>query len=338
MGPERSRGRALICAFVAAAAGAAAILAQETVIRVDVNLVRVIATVKDAAGNLVGSLDAGDFEITDNGVPQKISVFERRTQQPLSVALMIDTSGSTGKDLKSEIESIQKFLKAFFAEGNAEDRVAIFSFNYEVMKRSGFTRNRRGLEHSLRGLRGEAGTALYDAVYLASEELENREGRRVIVIVTDGSDTVSRKDFHASLKAAHLVDAVIYPIVIVPITNDAGRSTGGENALITMAERTGGRTFFPDLGAALDKAFVEILRDLRTQYFLGFYPKDVPPAKDPFHKLGIRVRRPGLQVLARTGYYGVSEASAVSPPGSLFSSEFQPVARRHARRGQQEKE
>jgi Ca-activated chloride channel family protein len=240
-------------------------------------------------------------------------VFERQTQQPLSIALMIDTSGSTGKDLKSEVESIRKFLRAFFAEGHPEDRIAIYTFNYEVSKRAGYTRNREGLERGLRGLRGEAGTALYDAIYLGSEELEQREGRRVIVLVTDGADTVSRKNFHAALKAAHLADAVIYPIVVVPITNDAGRSTGGENALITISQRTGGRTFFPDVGAALDTAFVEILRDLRTQYFLGFYPRKVPSTKDPFHRLTIRVRRPDLQVLARSGYYGVSESSAVPP-------------------------
>jgi Ca-activated chloride channel family protein len=282
-------------------------LAQEPLIRVDVSLVRVLATVKNPAGELVGSLAREDFEILDNGVPQKISVFERQTQQPLSIALLIDTSGSTAKDLKSEVESIGKFLRAAFAEGRPEDRVAVYSFNYEVVKRSGFTRNRGGLEKSLRGLRGEAGTAVYDAIFLASEELESREGRKVIVIVTDGSDTASRKDFHGALKAAHLADAIIYPIVVVPITNDAGRSTGGENALVTMAARTGGRAFFPDVGAALDTAFGDILRDLRTQYFLGYYPKDVPPPKDPFHRLDVRVRRPGLQVVSRNGYYGVSD-------------------------------
>jgi Ca-activated chloride channel family protein len=98
--------------------------------------------------------------------------------------------------------------------------------------------------------------------------------------------------------------------VVVPITNDAGRSIGGENALITMAQRTGGRAFFPEAGPALDTAFAEILRDLRTQYFLGFYPKDVPPSRDPFHRLEVRVNKPGLAVSSRNGYYGASDVAA----------------------------
>jgi Ca-activated chloride channel family protein len=332
MGRTRSRGAAVRNA----AAGlllASFLLGQEAVIRVDVNLVRVLATVKDSAGELVGSLTPDDFEVRDNGVPQRIAVFERYTQQPLSVSLLVDTSGSTAKDLKYEIDSINKFLHAFFAEGNAEDRIALYSFNYEVMKHAGFTRNRRGLERALRGLRAQAGTAVYDAIFLASEEIEDREGRRILVIVTDGSDTMSRKDFHGALKAAQLADAVIYPIVVVPISNDAGRSTGGENALITMAQRTGGRAFFPDAGPALDAAFAEVLRDLRTQYFLGFYPKDVPRARDPFHRLDVRVRKPGLQVSARSGYYGKSDGAAASgwSGGPQPPSGAAPVADRQQR-------
>lgn len=316
MGQQRARSGRLsgACALLLACAGVST--AQETVIRVDVDLVRVIATVKNTAGEAVGSLTAEDFEILDNGVPQKVAVFERRTEQPLNVALLIDTSGSTAKDLKSEVASLEKFFRAFFAEGNPDDRVGVYSFNYEVKALSPFTRNRGGLERSLRGLKGEAGTAVYDAIYLASESLEAREGRRVIVIVTDGSDTASSTDFHGALKAAHMADAVIYPIVVVPITNDAGRSIGGENALVTIAARTGGRAFFPDV-TALDTAFTEILRDLRTQYFLGFYSKDVPPTNNPFHTLTVRVRQPGLQVLTRNGYYGVSGQAAGTPGGRI---------------------
>jgi Ca-activated chloride channel family protein len=315
---------------------AGALCAQEPLIRVDVNLVRVIATVKNPAGELVGSLTAEDFEIEDNGVPQKVAVFERHTQQPLSVALLVDTSGSTAKDLKSEVEAIGRFLRAFFSEGNPEDRVAVYTFNYEVRARSTFTRNRGGLEKSLRGLKGEAGTAVYDAIYLASEALESREGRKVIVVVTDGSDTASRTDFHAALKSAHIADAVIYPIVVVPITNDAGRSTGGENALITMAARTGGRPFFPDV-PSLDQVFVEILRDLRTQYFLGFYPKDVPPSDNPFHRLEVRVRRPGLQVLARSGYYGNSGQTPGHSQGRISIAPQRALEKQPAKRSRQEK-
>src|SRR5229473_6906683 len=283
--------------------------AQETTFRVDVNLVRILATVKDNAGRLVGTLNKEDFTVLDNGAPQQIAVFERRTEQPLLVSLLIDNSGSTAKDLKYEIESVNRFLRALFSEGNPKDALALYSFNYEVRMLANFTRSQATLERSLRGIKGEAGTSLYDAIWLASRELEDRDGRKVIVVVTDGGDTTSSKDFHAALKAAQLADAVIYSVLVMPITNDAGRNIGGENALTTLGARTGGRVFAPSLGPGVDKAFTDILKELRTQYLLGFYPKNVPLTSDPFHKLEITVRGGDLRVSARNGYYGETESS-----------------------------
>jgi len=299
----------LILSFLAAAAASA----QQADIRVDVNLVRVVATVKDAAGQLVGSLSKDDFTILDNNVPQQVAAFERHTEQPLSVSLLIDISGSTAKDLKYEVESITKFLHALFAEGNPKDAVALYSFNYQVIRQNYFTRNAQSIEHYLHTLRGEAGTSLYDAIYLASRDLENRSGRRVLVIVTDGGDTTSTMDFHAALEAAQLADSVIYPILVVPIPNEAGRNVGGENALTTLSLGTGGHVFAPTLGAEMDKAFTHLIEDLRTQYLLAYYPKDVPLTKNRFHRLDVRVRNPALRVLARNGYYGEAEGSSGSP-------------------------
>jgi Ca-activated chloride channel family protein len=125
-----------------------------------------------------------------------------------------------------------------------------------------------------------------------------------MVIVTDGGDTTSVKDFHTALDSAQLANASIYPVLVVPITNDAGRNLGGEHALTTMALGTGGRVFEPTLGTALDTAFSDIIKDLRTQYLLAYYPKDVPPTKNRFHRLQVRTRRPDLRVTARNGYYG----------------------------------
>lgn len=290
---------------------------QAADIRVEVNLVRILATVKNPAGQLVGSLDKSDFTVFDNGVPQQISIFERRTEQPLSVALLIDISGSTAKELKYETESVSRFLRALFSEGNPNDAVALYSFNYQVVKQNHFTRNHGSLEHSLKTLKAEAGTSLYDAIYLTAQDLENREGRRVMIIVTDGGDTTSSKDFHAALQSAQLADAVIYPVLVVPITNDAGRNIGGENALTTLAAGTGGRVFLPSVGAELDRAFTEIILDLRTQYLLAYYPKDVPLTKNRFHQLKVRVSRPNLQVLARNGYYGEAEGGSRPANGKI---------------------
>src|SRR5689334_8319906 len=153
------------------------LLSAQEIIRVNVNLVHVTATVKNAAGALVGNLKKEDFEIFDNGVRQEIALLQRQTEQPLSVALLIDTSGSTAKDLKYETDSAARFLHALLAEGHPEDAVALYSFNYDVTE-GRFTHNYRSLETSLKTLHGEAGTALYDAIFFASRALEPREGRK----------------------------------------------------------------------------------------------------------------------------------------------------------------
>jgi Ca-activated chloride channel family protein len=300
---------------------AAVLCAQEApTIKVDVNLVRIVATVKNKSGELMGKLPKEDFEVLDNGVPQEIRLFAHQTDQPLSVALLVDTSGSTAKELKYEGDSAAKFLHALLSEGNPKDAVALYTFNYDVREEvHGFTHNLPALERPLKTLHGEGGSSVYDAVYFAARALENREGRKVIIIVTDGGDTTSARDLKAALKAAQLADAVIYAAVVIPITNDAGRNTGGEHALTIMAQGTGGRTFLQTAGADLDRTFTDIIAELRTQYLLGFYPHDVPLTKDPFHKLEVRVRIPELRVSARNGYYGEAEGAAPAMPASKIS-------------------
>jgi Ca-activated chloride channel family protein len=302
------------------ALSAAILLAQEMpTIRVSVNLVHLVATVKNKDGELVGKLQKEDFEVLDNGVPQEIRLFAHQTDQPLSVALLVDTSGSTAKELKYEGDSALKFLHALLAESNPEDAVALFTFDYDVTQHlQGFTRNYASLERPLKMLHGEGGSSIYDAVYFAARALQNRDGRKVIVIVTDGGDTTSSRDLKSALKEAQLADAVIYAAVVMPITNEAGRNTGGENALTIMAQKTGGRTFLQTSGAQLDKTFGDIIAELRTQYLLGFYPHDVPLTKDPYHRLELRLKSPELRVSARTGYYGEAEG-ATGTPGAQVS-------------------
>jgi Ca-activated chloride channel family protein len=285
-------------------------LAQEsgTPIRVDVRLVRILATVTDENGAPVGSLEKDDFEVRDNGAPQQIAVFERQTEQPLSIAILVDASGSTAKDLKYETDSVTRFVRAVMRSGNQEDTVALYSFNWEVVKQTAFTRDPAVVERRLRQLQGEAGTSMYDAVLLASRDIQDRPGRKVLIVVTDGGDTTSKSSFQRAAESAQLADAVIYPVLVMPVTNDAGRNIGGENALTTLAQRTGGQVFHPSLGAEMDKAFDGILRDLRTQYLLAFYPKDVPLTTDRFHTLhttGVgRAGNPAWKIAARSGYYG----------------------------------
>jgi Ca-activated chloride channel family protein len=106
---------------------------------------------------------------------------------------------------------------------------------------------------------------------------------------------------------------------VIPIVNDAGRNTGGENWLTFAAEGTGGRTFLPSLGTQLDKAFRDIISDLRTEYLLGYYPRNVPLTKNRFHTLQVRVKPPELQVFARNGYYGEAEASLGTTPDARIT-------------------
>ena len=291
---------------------AGGLLAQETTIRVDVKLVRLLVTVKSPKGEPIGNLRKEDFVVEDKGVAQEIAVFERSTAQPLSVSLLVDTSLSTATNLEYESRAIQGFLRALFKEGNPEDRASLYSFHDEVRMETGFTRTLDRVLRPLAKLRPLSGTSLYDAIWFASQDLERRSGRRVVVVVTDGGDTTSRKKYRDALEAAQRADAVIYSILVVPIAADVGRNIGGENALSTLAGSTGGRIFQPTLGKQLDAAFAAILSDLRTQYLLGYYPRRLPADGKAFHPVrvkltGASVAAEGLQLLSRNGYYGDSD-------------------------------
>jgi Ca-activated chloride channel family protein len=309
MGRFSHQSARLTAAAALAALVAAAALAQEPVtFSVDVKLVRLLVTVKDGQGALIGSLEKQDFTVFDSGVKQEVAVFEHHTELPLSVSVLVDTSGSTGRDLEYELESVERFFAALFKEGNPADAASLYAFNDDVTLLSSFTRRQQRLRDSLRRLRASSGTSMYDAIFLASRPLEDREGRHVIVIVTDGGDTTSTQEFRGALEAAHLAEAAIYPILVVPIAGDAGRNLGGERALERLAADTGGRVFIPSVGPQLDAAFGEILRDLRTQYLVAYYPRNLPPEGPLFRPLRVEVSRPDLRATTRAGYYGDTNA------------------------------
>jgi Ca-activated chloride channel family protein len=270
---------------------------------VKVSLVRLLVSVHDASGALLTNLNKEDFKILDSGKPQTISVFERNTSLPLSVAILIDTSGSTETSLHYEVSSIQHFLGTLLQSGNPQDAFALYSFNWRTNLEADFSRNERRADRALHALHGEGGTSLYDAVYLASDSLVHREGRHVMIVVTDGGDTTSYKQYPDALAAAQRADAVLYPIIVVPINADAGRNTGGEHALVTLAQSTGGKAFYPEGADQLNNAFADILHELRTQYLIGFYPQDVPERVHSYHAVNVQIPRPALRISARSGYY-----------------------------------
>jgi Ca-activated chloride channel family protein len=270
---------------------------------IKVNLVRLLVSVRDASGSLLTTLNKDDFKVVDSGLPQNIAVFERNTSLPLSVAILIDTSGSTETNLRYEVTSIQHFIGTLLNAGNPQDTFALFSFNWRTNLELDFSRNEHRADRALHALHGEGGTSLYDAVYLASNSLMKREGRHVMIVVTDGGDTTSYKQYTDALAASQRADVVLYPIIVVPISADAGRNTGGEHALVTLAQSTGGRAFYPESADQLNNAFSDILTELRTQYLIGFYPKDVPERAHSYHAVNVQIPKPALRISARSGYY-----------------------------------
>ena len=278
--------------------------ADETpVFRSDVRLVRMLATVRDAGGALAGGLKREEFRIVDSGVPQELAVFEATTEQPLSVAILIDCSASTYRAKRTELDSVRAFARSLFAGGNAADSAALYSFNAVVTQETAWTRSADRVERALGRLVSDGATALYDAIALSAHDLGARGGRHVEIVVTDGGDTFSKANYQQALEAAHAADAIVYAVIIVPVAEDPGRNTGGEHALIALAGSTGGRAFLPGSQKELDNAFGEILRDLRTQYLLGYYPRGVAATRDRFHEVQLALTRPGYEVSSRRGYF-----------------------------------
>ena len=270
---------------------------------VRVNLVRLLVAAHDRRGAVLSNLNKDDFRIYDSGTAQPIAFFERNTSLPLSMAILIDTSASTIIDLHSEAESVLKFLPSLLGSGNPDDTFALFTFNWRINVEEDYSRNAKAADRVLRSLKGEGGTSLYDAIYLASGTLQNRTGRHVMVIVTDGGDTTSYKHYEDALTAAQRSDVVLYPIVMIPIAGDAGRNLGGEHALATLSNSTGGRIFYPESFQRLDQSFAEILSDLRTQYLLAYYPQGVPGQRGVYHPITVRTLREDIGIRTRTGYY-----------------------------------
>ena len=276
---------------------------ETPIFRSDVQLVRMLATVRDRAGALAGGLKREEFQITDSGVPQELAVFEATTEQPLSVAILIDCSASTYREKRTELDSVRTFGRSLFGGGNAADAAALYSFNADITLEAGWTHSAERIERALGRLHSDGATALYDAITLSAHDLTGRGGRHVVIVVTDGGDTFSKANYQQALEAAHGADAILYAVVIVPVAEDPGRNTGGEHALVAMAGSTGGRAFLPGTQQELDDAFGEILRDLRTQYLLAYYPRGVAATRDRFHEVKLALTRPGYAVASRRGYF-----------------------------------
>ncbi len=252
------------------------------VIRVQTNLVSILVSVIDGNGQPVPDLTQDAFQIFEEGASQKIERFEAETNRPLDLALMVDASMSTFKDMKVESEAAAHFIRQVVRPG---DTLAVFEFSERVSELSGFSNDVPKLQSAARRIVPGSGTSMYDAVVLGSNELKRRpEGRRrAIVLVTDAGETTSYSKFEDARRAAIASDALLYSVVIRPIKSESGRETAGEHALITITDSSGGAVFILDTLNQLDAMFDRIDRELRTQYLLGYYPNPVPPAGSDRH-------------------------------------------------------
>ncbi len=251
-------------------------------IRVQTDLVNILASVTDANGRPVPDLTQDIFSLSEEGVPQKIERFEAETNRPLDLALMVDSSMSAFKDLRFETEAAAHFIRQVVRPG---DTLGVFEFSESVTELSEFSDDVPKLQAAVRRIAPGAGTSIYDAVVLGSNALRRRpEGRRrAIVLVTDAGETTSVTKFDDARHAAVLSGALLYSIVIRPVKNESGRNTAGEHALITITDSTGGAMFILDDMSQIDEMFDRIDRELRTQYLLGYYPQPTPPPASDRH-------------------------------------------------------
>jgi len=284
--------------------------AQDVTLHVDVKLVNIFVNVTDRNGAVVGDLTKDDFAVTEDGRPQQIQVFERQSELPLNVTLAIDTSGSVHKDMAEEADAAKRFAHALLR--TQQDQMSLLQFATDVRELTPFTNKLSQIDRGLAQLRGDYATALYDAIVLGSDKLGPRQGRKVLVLVSDGGDTAKSSTYPEALEAALRNEVMIYSIIDVPIEASAGRDLGGEHALITLAEQTGGKSYYVS-EEGLDKAFAHVNSDLRTQYLIGYYPQHQEPGR-VFHRVLVTVPRASTQdfnVRHKTGYY-VNAAPAVN--------------------------
>ncbi len=274
--------------------------------KVNVKLVNVFTTVTDANGAPIGGLEKKDFKVYEDGVQQNIAVFARESALPLSIILAVDASLSTRKDLPLEIESAKRFSHAIL---RPQDGLSVMQFSEVVKEVVPFTSDLRRIDQGVSHIQTGAATALYDAIFLGSSTLQKRRGRKVMVLITDGGDTLSQTSYQEALRAAQISETILYAIIMVPIEASAGRDLGGEHALIQITHDTGGKYYYATSIQQLDEAFRQISDELRTQYLLAYYPPK--RAYEDFRRIEVEIdpaaaKLPAgneIHIAHRTGYY-----------------------------------
>jgi VWFA-related protein len=289
-------------------------------IKVEVNVVNLLCSVRDSRNALVGNLGKDDFLVSEEGKAQEIKYFEKETDLPLTLGLLVDVSGSQRNLIPTERRAAEAFFSSVLKK---KDMAFLISFGSEAELLQDYTGSVVLLRDALDQLKLNAppsspmpgpvptiyqprGTILFDAVYLAtSEKLRSEVGRKAVVIITDGVDQGSRLKLADAIEAAQKADAIIYSIYYVDPGAYGGagiRFLAGNGDLKRMSEETGGRMFEVSRKNTLEDIFREIQEEMRSQYAIGYVSTNT--ARDgAYRRVDVRAKQKGLKVQARKGYY-----------------------------------
>jgi Ca-activated chloride channel family protein len=275
-------------------------------LRVETRLVNVAVNVVDAHGAPVGGFEKKDFQLFEDGAAQTVAIFEREATSPLSIVLAIDASETVVTSERLERDAAKHFVHAIL---RPQDEIGLMEFADNVREVVPFTNQAKRIEEGLGEIRRGDETALYNAVFLASQRLATTSAaagrRRVLVVISDGGDSVGGKRYEEAVEEAQRAGAIVYSIIIVPIAADAGRNTGGEHALIQLSEDTGGKYYTVVDPKDLEPAFSHISDDLRTQYLLGYYASE--QGNSGFRRIKVKMTDAAVDakynLRYRTGYF-----------------------------------
>jgi Ca-activated chloride channel family protein len=280
------------------------VTAQEPTFRSGSRVVPSFVTVVDANNRLVTDLTKEDFEVLDNGRPQEITIFDNEVR-PFSVVVMLDTSVSMTDRLDDLNHGAEQFLMRLLPQ----DKAMVGAFNDKIEFASGFSSDRNSLISALKHLDFGNQTRLYDGLHAAIDEVENVEGRKVVLLFTDGADFGSKLGSGKALERARNAEVMIYGIGLETefFNGQSVVRSKPDSILNRFATETGGGYFDLKKGADLNSSFTRIAQELRSQYLLGF----APAALDgKVHRLEVRVKRAGLKARSRRSYTASAEGTA----------------------------
>lgn len=289
-------------------------------LKVDIRLVRLPITVLDKKGQFVSGLTQSDFQITEDKVPQQIDSFttEEANRLPLYVAVLMDTSPSTAGKLKFEQESAMNFIQTVVRP--RRDRVLFATFDHQIILRQDFTDRLELLDRAVFGVKKTGDkTALYDAVWqFCDEKMRSAQGRRALVLITDGDDTYSRADINDAIDIAQRTETTIFAIstkagfsAVVPGVEAGQVQDHGDKALERLCEETGGRAFFTGDMLALERSFTKIATELRSQYLVTYRPTN-DRYDGSYRKVDVKLLNGNDKFKLRTkrGYKAVTDSVA----------------------------